>query len=117
MSQIFAFFIFSKLTKATERLTAAVTNLQNKNCDPATGVCSYLPVNSYRGILGEDDLEVANAMGANLNKKLKYSENIPSAMSPGDYRRAGQEGLMDVLGEYNPKNLDPSVGLPFPACL
>ena len=100
----------SKVTQATKRLTGAVTNLQNKNCDPATGVCSYLPVHSYRGILGEDDLEVANAMGANLNKKHRYSRSIPSAMSPGDYRRAGQEGLMDILGEYNPKNLDPSIG-------
>jgi hypothetical protein len=87
------------------RVAAAVTGLQSnvmkgKDCDPATGICSFLPVHAYGEAMGGAK---DNAMRS-LVGDVKYTGS--TSVSPA---MLASSDVMDHIGDYTPKNLNPSV--------
>ena len=91
----------SKITQGLQRATSASSNLRNlvQNCDPATGVCSYLPVHSYGEALGDKE----KATRLLLGEGAKYTG--PTNVSPAALQ-ASEE--MDEIFSYSPKNRNTS---------
>ena len=90
----------SRTAKAVAAVTGAASNTKSvvKNCDPATGVCSFLPVHSYGKVRGGAQEAVDNLVGSGT--KFRGATTI----SPARLAEAGE-----LIGEVSPLNQNKSV--------
>ena len=88
----------SKLTKAVRKATGKIRGVK-KACDPATGVCSFLPIHSYGEVLGGNQ----DATELLLGSGLKYEG--PTTASPAMLQASD---AMDEIASYSPKNQNKS---------
>lgn len=88
------------------RVASAVTGLGSaagaklrKSCDPATGVCSYLPVHAYGQALGSEH-DAARLLAGDVDYTGRTSVS-PKMLAMSDE--------LDHVGDYVPMNLNASV--------
>lgn len=91
----------SKVTKAVRKATGVGSRLRGaaQQCDPATGVCSFLPIHSYGEAMG-DKKKATNLL---LGSGLKYEG--PTTASPAMLQASD---AMDEIFDYSPRNLNRS---------
>jgi hypothetical protein len=91
----------SKITKAIRGATGLGSRLKNvaQDCDPATGVCSFLPIHSYGTAMGGKQ----EATDLLLGSGLKYRG--PTTASPAMLQASD---AMDEIFHYSPKNRNKS---------
>ena len=91
----------SKVTKAVRKATGLGARLRGaaQQCDPATGVCSFLPIHSYGEAMGGKQ----KATDLLLGSGLKYEG--PTTASPAMLQASD---AMDEIFSYSPKNRNKS---------
>lgn len=91
----------SKASKAVRRVTGLGSRIRGaaQRCDPATGVCSYLPIHAYGEAMGDKQKATTTLLGSGL----KYEG--PTTASPAMLQASD---AMDSIFDYSPKNRNTS---------
>jgi hypothetical protein len=92
----------SKVTKAVRRATGLQSRLRNavESCDPATGVCSFLPIHAYGEAMGGKQKATDLLLGTGTQYMGKTTAS-PAMLQASD--------AMDEIFSYAPKNKNKSV--------
>jgi hypothetical protein len=91
----------NKVTKAARGLTGLQSTARNvvQNCDPATGVCSFLPIHAYGEVMGGKQKATETLLGSGT-KYVGKTTASPAMLQASD--------AMDEIFSYSPKNRNKS---------